>query len=301
MEHVVLFPTGWGAGFGTIVGLIRPHDYILMDELAHACLQQGAAAATPNVLRYRHNQPETLRSQLQEIRGRDAKAGILVITEGLFSMDSDVPDIRAFQTACDDYEATLFVDIAHDFGAMGPGGAGSLGRQNLLGEVDLVMGSFSKTFASNGGFLATNSESVKQFIKSFGGPHIFSNALSPVQATVVSEALRIVRSAEGDRLRDQLMQAVNGLRQGFTERGIEVIGEGSAIVPAMVGTEAAGRIAARLLYDNDVFANLVEFPAVAVGASRFRLQVMATHSSEQVSKAAEIVSWAIKEGRRLTG
>lgn len=170
MDHVVLFPTGWASGFGAIVGLVRPYDHIVMDELAHACLQQGASAATSNIVRYNHLDLDAVKSHLKEIRSQDTENGILVITEGLFSMDSDVPDIAKLQDICHEYGATLFVDVAHDFGALGPGGTGSLGIQEMLGKVDLVMGSFSKTFASNGGFLATNSPAVKQFVKFYGGP-----------------------------------------------------------------------------------------------------------------------------------
>ena len=129
----------------------------------------------------------------------------MVITEGLFSMESDAPDLAAFQEACREYGATLLVDVAHDLGAMGPGGGGVMAVQGLVGKVDLVMGSFAKTFASNGGFLASHSPAVKQFAKYYGNPHMFSNALSPVQAAVVSEAIRIVRSPEGDELRARLL------------------------------------------------------------------------------------------------
>src|SRR5262249_46158784 len=147
------------------------------------------------------------------------------------SMDSDTPDIAALQGACREYEATLLVDVAHDLGAMGPGGGGALGAQGLLGKVDLVMGSFSKTFASNGGFLAAHSPAVKQFAKYFANPHMFSNALSPVQAAVVSAAILIVRSPEGDVLRQRLFAAVQALRDGFARHGIDCYGTPSAIVP----------------------------------------------------------------------
>ena len=131
----------------------------------------------------------------------------MVITEGLFAMESDAPDLAAFQEACRENGATLLVDVAHDLGALGPGGGGMIAAQGLLGKVDLVMGSFAKTFASNGGFLASHSPAAKQFAKYYGNPHMFSNALSPVQAAVASEAIRIVRSPEGDDLRERLTRA----------------------------------------------------------------------------------------------
>jgi Aminotransferase class I and II len=170
------------------------------------------------------------------------------------------------------------VDVAHDLGAMGPGGGGALGTQGLLGKVDLVMGSFSKTFASNGGFLAARSPAAKQFAKYFGNPHMFSNALSPVQAGVVSEAIRIVRSPEGDVLRERLLASVNALRDGFASHGVTCYGSPSAIVPVPFRNDRLARLASRRIAESGVFINLVEYPAVPIGEARLRMQVMAPTS-----------------------
>lgn len=200
MEHIVLFPTGWAAGFGVIKALVRPSDHVVIDRLGHNCLQEGARASTSRVHTFEHNDVADLAVQLKAVRASDRQNGILVITESLFSMDSDSPDLRAVQSVCRESRATLLVDAAHDLGAMGPGGAGVLAEQGVLGQLDLVMGSFSKTFASNGGFLATCSQAVKEYVKFYGAPHTFSNALSPVQAAVVTRCVQLVRSLEGDRL-----------------------------------------------------------------------------------------------------
>lgn len=297
VERTLLFPTGWAAGFGSIVGLLRHYDYVVMDNLSHACLQQGAYAATQRVLSHDHLDVGSAWEHLREIRSSDPKGGILVISEGLFSMNSDTPDIGALQNACREFDATLLLDVAHDLGELGPGGTGFLGVQDMLGKVDLVMGSFSKTFASNGGFLATNSDSALDFVRVYGGSWTFSNALSPVQAAIVLQALRIVRSEEGERLRADLLRNVNALRQAFAALGIECLGSPSAIVPVPVGSEKVGRFACSLIYERGVHANLVEFPAVPVGASRFRMQVMATHGEAQAVQAAEIVASAIADAR----
>jgi glycine C-acetyltransferase len=297
--HVALFSTGWGAGFGTITALVRPDDYVVMDTLAHACLQSGAAAATKNVIRFRHRDNEAVRRHLRKIRSRDAQNSILVVTEGLFSMDSDVPAIDELQAICREWGATLLVDVAHDFGAMGPGGTGSIGAQEMLGRVDLVVGAFSKTFASNGGFMATRSPAVRQFVRVFGGPHIFSNALSPVSAAVVTEALRIVRSEEGYRLRAALSENIATLRAELHRRGVEALGVPSPVVPVVVGDAPVARVAAKMIFERGVFVNLVEYPAVPVRGSRFRMQVMAGHSLEQARAAAAVVAGAIHEARHL--
>lgn len=297
--HVALFSTGWGAGFGTITALVKPDDYVLMDTLSHACLQTGAAAATRNVVRFRHRDNEAVRRHLRKIRSRDAENAVLVVTEGLFSMDSDVPAIEELQAICREWGATLLVDVAHDFGAMGPRGTGSVGAQEMLGRVDLVMGAFSKTFASNGGFLATKSAAVRQYVRVFGGPHIFSNALSPVSAAVVTEALRIVRSAEGDRLRTALFENIHVLRGELDRRGVEALGDPSPVVPVVIGDAPVARVAAKMIFERGVFVNLVEYPAVPIRGSRFRMQVMAGHSHEQARAAAAVVAGAIHEARQV--
>ena len=201
MEQVVLYPTGWAAGFGVIKGLVRPNDHIVMDALSHACLQEGAQAATDNISLFRHNNIEDCRKKLAAVREKDRENGILVVTEGLFSMDSDTPDIAALQALAHEFGATLVVDVAHDLGCLGEDGRGHIGMQQMIGKVDVVMGSFSKTFASNGGFVACRTRGVKEYLRYYSSPCTFSNALSPVQAEIVLKAFEIIESDEGARLR----------------------------------------------------------------------------------------------------
>ncbi len=281
-EHTLLYPTGWAAGYGVIRGLIRADDHVVIDGLAHNCLQDGAIAATRNIHLHGHLNLQSVRRHLNRIRARDKENGILVITEGLFSMDSDTPDIVAMQDLCREYEATLLVDVAHDLGNIGEDGTGHVGLQSMLGKVDLVMGSFSKTFASNGGFVACNSPEVKEYLRYFGSSGTFSNALSPVQAATVLKAFEIVKSDEGRNLRAALMKNVLYLRSELARIGMEVIGNPSAIVSAKVGDEALARMVSQKLPALGVVANLVEFPAVAKGSARFRLQVMANHTKSHI-------------------
>jgi 7-keto-8-aminopelargonate synthetase-like enzyme len=297
MEHVVLFPTGWGAAYSVVTALVRPEDHVVMDRLAHASLQAGAQAATKNVVRTEHLSLPALYEALTGIRATDAKNGILVITEGLFSMDSDSPDLRAMQALCREFGATLLVDVAHDFGALGPGGTGHIGRCGMLGEVDLVIGAFSKTFGSNGGFVATNHLGVRSYLEVFGGPHTFSNALSPVQVATVRESLRIVRSDEGERRRIALMSAVGALRAALGELGLPCLGDPSAVVPVLIGHTPLARLACRAALKRGLFTNLVEFPAVGIRAARFRMQVQADHTPGQAFEAAALLSDAVEEAK----
>jgi len=179
VEEAILFPTGWAAGYGVIKGLVRSTDHIVMDALAHTCLQEGAAAATKNIYLFRHNMVDECRKWLEKIRAKDVENGIMVVTEGLFSMDSDTPDLAALQALCNEFNATLMVDVAHDLGNLGKDGKGFIGDQGMLGKIDLVMGSFSKTFGSNGGFVACRNREVKEYLRLLQpAVHLFQRAVA---------------------------------------------------------------------------------------------------------------------------
>lgn len=295
-EEVILYPTGWAAGFGVIKGLVRSSDHIVMDALAHTCLQEGANAATRNIYLFRHLDIEHCRRHLEKIRAKDTVNGIMVVTEGLFSMDSDTPDIVALQDLCHEFGATLMVDVAHDLGNLGPDGRGHIGLQNMIGKVDLVMGSFSKTFASNGGFVACKSRALKEYLRFYSAPATFSNALSPVQAATVLKAFQIIDSQEGVVLRNKLMTNVRLLRSLLKEAGMDYYGDPSAIVAVKTGTEALARLVSRELPELGLLSNLVEYPAVAKGAARFRMQVMANHTEQNIRDAVRSMAIARVRG-----
>ncbi|MFY1832304.1 aminotransferase class I/II-fold pyridoxal phosphate-dependent enzyme [Myxococcus fulvus] len=297
MPEALLFPTGWAAGYGVIKGLIRPTDHVVLDALSHSCLQEGASAATHNVHRFRHNDLAECRARLEEIRAQAPHHAIMVVTESLFSMNSDSPNIAALQELCHGFDATLVVDVAHDLGNLGKDGKGVIGDQGMLGRVDLVMGSFSKTFCSNGGFVACHTRALKEYLRFYSPPCIFSNALSPAQAATVLKAFEIIEGAEGQRLRDQLMGNILELRRQLEEAGFEVYGEPSAIVCVKIGAEALARLVSRHAQDAGLLANLVEYPAVAKGKARFRLQVMARHTDENIRDAVAALRAANIAGR----
>ena len=298
MEEALLYPTGWAAGFGVIRGLVRSSDHIVMDTLAHTCLQEGANAATRNIYQFRHLDLDHCRKWLAQIRAKDTENGIMVVTEGLFSMDSDTPDLVAMQALCDEFNATLMVDVAHDLGCLGDDGRGHIGIQNMLGKVDLVMGSFSKTFASNGGFVACKKRAIKEYLRFYSAPATFSNALSPVQAATILKAFDIVDSLEGRVLRLELLANIKSLRRQLSDAGLEYYGDPSAIVCVKMGSEGLARLASRRLPEFGLVANLVEFPAVPKGAARIRMQVMANHSEQNISDAVEILRAAKAEAER---
>jgi glycine C-acetyltransferase len=294
-REIVLYPTGWAAGYGSVQGFVRANDHVVMDILAHSCLQEGAKAATQNVHYHGHLNLEAMTRKLERIRANDRENGILVVTESLFSMHSDTPDLLAMRALCDRFDATLLVDCAHDLGSIGEDGLGHLGLQNALDAADIIIGSFSKTFASNGGFIAVKDRATAEYLKYYSATHTFSNALSPVQAATVLRALDIVRSEEGRVLRRKLMDNILYLRAEMIRAGLEVLGDPSPIVPVSLGLEGVGRFASRHLMAMGGIANLVEYPAVPQGGARFRFQVMAAHTSDDIDQVVAILAKAMRE------
>lgn len=293
-REIVLYPTGWSAGFAAVQGVVRPTDHVVLDVLAHSCLQEGARAATQNIYFHGHLNIEGLARRLQRIRAADKTNGILVVTESLFSMHSDTPDIAALRNVCDQYDAQLLVDCAHDFGAIGEAGHGHLGLQHMMDAADIIIGSFSKTFASNGGFIAVKTRAVAEYLKYYSATQTFSNALSPVQAATVLTAFDIVHSAEGRERRLRLMDNILYMRSQMAKVGLEALGDPSPIVPVRVGAEGLARIASRELGTLGAIANLVEYPAVPQGGARFRVQVQADHTREDVDVLVRLMLQAMR-------
>lgn len=293
-----VFPIAWAAGYGVITSLVRPHDHVIIDVLAHACLQEGARAATPNVHKVPHLKNQAVEKRLRRLRETSPESGILVVTESLFSMDSDSPQIAELQELCKKYSATLLVDCAHDLGALGATGRGVLEEQGLVGQVDLLMGSFSKVFGSPGGFVCANTPSLKWGLRYSCGPSTFTNAMSPIQAAVVRASLGLIRGDEGAARRERLARNVYRLRSTLTRSGHRVLGRPSAVVPVIVGDVAYARILSKYLLRRGAIVNLVEYPAVSAKSSRLRLQVMADHTPDDIEEFVATLRAAEQEARR---
>jgi 7-keto-8-aminopelargonate synthetase-like enzyme len=286
-DQAVVYPTGWAAGYGVPVALIRGGDLVLMDALSHNCIQEGARASGGELRKFRHNDLAELESLLLSARAADATRGIFVLVESLYSMDSDSPDLGALLDLCERYEAISILDVAHDFGSMGEHGRGLL--DTVPGRLpDVVLGSFSKTFAANGGFAAAKPE-VVNYLRYYSPTNLFSNAISPMQTYVADKAFEITFSEEGTALRNTLMERVKHLRASMSDIGFQVHGDQSPICPVFVGDEALARLTSKHVFELGMAANLVEFPAVPRGKARFRFQLMANHEPEDLDRAAAIM------------
>lgn len=225
---------------------------------------------------------------------------MLVVTETLFSMDADTPDVKALVELCNSFDALLMLDMAHDFGALAPGGGGHLELQDVVGQPHLVMGSFSKTFASSGGFVAGNHPALRYWLQVNSSPLTFSNGLSPLQIAAIREALRIIREPEGVELRSKLLANAIYLRTKLAESGFLCLGGPSPFVPVIVGNVSEARLIVRALSERHILVNLVEFPAVARNKTRLRIQLMAQHTVEQMDELVKGLIEAREQAKAIS-
>lgn len=288
-ESCTIYPTGWAAGFGVLSGLVGENDFVVMDALIHNCLAEGANSCGAKIIRFLHNDMTDLERHLLKIRTEQPGRGVFVLTESLFSMDADSPDVNLFVATCRRHNAISILDVAHDFGAMGDDGLGAWGLASPNLRPDIVMGSFSKTFASNGGFVASIRSAI-EYLKAFSAPWVFSNAISPVQASIVLTCLDLCFSEEGKRRRESLLANASSLRGLMQNAGFILTGSPSPLVPVTVGSERLARLMSREIVRNGLAANLVEFPAVALGKARFRFQLMSSHTNSDIKQAVQIMS-----------
>jgi glycine C-acetyltransferase len=283
-----IFPSGWAAGYGTVRALVRPTDHVIIGDDVGPGLREGAAAATSNLHRQLRCTSRVVASRLSRIRAKDAHAGILVVTQTLSHTDSTVADIVALRNHCRAWNANLLVDVTNDFGAVGDGGLGFLGAQAMVGEVDIVVGSLARTFATNGGFAAAAHSGIRQALAVFATTLACSTTISPIQAAVALAAFDIVRSAEGARRRGRLMDNVLRLRVGLAARAFTIVGQPSGIVPVIFADNAEARSMTREVFNCGALVNLVEHPAALRTAPRWCLLPTADHSSEQIDQFIDI-------------
>ncbi|WP_305839685.1 aminotransferase class I/II-fold pyridoxal phosphate-dependent enzyme [Photobacterium leiognathi] len=293
-EYGILFPTGWVASFSGIAGIARENDVVLIDEYAHQSLQQGAYASCNNVVKFKHLSNIEVKSKLKSIRAENPTQGVLVVTEGLYSMDGDAPNIKELLDICKEHKAALLVDICHDLGCTGKDGKGTLGDQGVLGDPDLiVVGAFSKTLSTNGGYLTTSNLGVLFSTCSFAGPYTYSTSLSPIQIAIAREGLKLVAGKEGEERRAKLMSNINVARERAKMHNIYVYGTPSPIVSLHVGSENIARLACARAFRMGVVTTVLEYPVVARGKARFRFSMSPEHEHETLIKAVDIIANSI--------
>jgi 8-amino-7-oxononanoate synthase len=280
-EACIVFSTGYGANLGLISGILGRNETVYLDKLDHACIVDGAKLAFGETQRFNHADMAHLTRLLD--RNTSGK-GTMIVVDGIYSMEGDIAAIPELVAISRKYGAALVVDDAHALGVLGPRGEGTGAHFGMQADVDIIAGTFSKSLASVGGFLAAD-ESVIHFLKHHSRPFIFTASLPPANTAGVLAALEVMQQ-EPER-RDSLWMNAKRLQEGFRSLGFEIGPTQSPIVPVLVGPLDTTFLFWRKLFDEGVFTNPVCPPAVPANQCRLRTSVMATHSAAQIDFALE--------------
>jgi 8-amino-7-oxononanoate synthase len=288
-ESCLIFSTGYQANLGLISGLVGRGDLVFLDKLDHASIVDGAKMSQGETIRFNHGDLAGLERKLQKV---DPKIGTMIIVDGVYSMEGDIADIPGLLKVAQKYGAALAIDDAHSVGVLGPKGDGTAAHFGLADEVDLIVGTFSKSLASIGGF-AAGSENVIHFLKHHSRPLIFTAALPPANTAGVLAALHVMQR-EPDR-RERLWTNARRLQDGLRGLGFDIGPTETPIVPVLIGPLEKTFVFWRKLFDGGVFTNPVVPPAVPPSQCRLRTSVMATHSDAQIDTALEAFARLGKE------
>jgi 8-amino-7-oxononanoate synthase len=274
----VLFSTGYGCNVGALQALASRDDVIFSDALNHASLIDGARLSRARIVVYAHGDADDLARKLRA--ERHTGQGALVVTESLFSMDGDVPDLARLAALAAEHDAGFIVDEAHALGVLGPEGKGLCAA---LGVVpDVLIGTLGKAFGGQGAFAAAQTATA-DLIRNRARSYVFSTAPSPALARSAELGVRLVRDA--DALRATLARHAARLRSGLSELGFQVVPGESAIIPVMIGAPDATMRMSHALLERGVFAHGIRPPTVPAGTGRLRVVPMATHTNEDIEEA----------------
>jgi len=299
-EATMVFSTGYQSNVGCLQAVLGPGDTVVCDSGDHASLLDGCKLSGAKLRPFRHNQMDKLEKMLQRAQGDGG--GILVVVDGVYSMEGDVCDLPRVVELSHHYGARLMVDEAHGVGVLGARGAGATELFGLEDEVDLRMGTFSKSLASCGGFIAADEEVIR-YMKISARSFIFSASGVPASVGAALEALRIIR-AEGPAMFTRLLDNADYLREGLKSLGLRVVEPGmlpdgevatTPVVPVVVGDDWKAVLLWKALFDAGLYTNVALHPAVPPGGALLRTSLMATHEREHLDRALEIVEQVIPE------
>ncbi|MDX6723240.1 MAG: 8-amino-7-oxononanoate synthase [Solirubrobacteraceae bacterium] len=292
-EDAIVFTTGHQANVGTLGTLLAAGDTVVADSGDHASILDGCLLSRAKLRAFRHNRVDKLERTLEKAQ-RDS-GGVLVVVDGVFSMEGDIAPLPAICDLCERFGARLMVDEAHGAGVLGARGAGTSEMLGVEGRVDLRMGTFSKSLASCGGFIAGSGE-VIEYLRIHSRAFLFTAAAVPAAVGAALAALRIIRSDEGPQLFERLLANARYMRDGLEERGFAVVapqplpGGGDVvtpIIPVLVGDDWKAVFLWKALFDAGVFVNTALHPAVPPGGALLRTSVMATHDTATLDRALD--------------
>jgi len=284
-EAVLLFSTGYQTAQGIIPTLVQRGDYVVSDKDNHACIVAGnlmAKGALAEFVRYKHNDMDDLEKVIQKL---PADSGKLIVSDGVFSTGGEIVNLPQLNKIAKEYKAKILIDDAHAVGVIGKGGRGTASEFNLENEIDLTMGTFSKTFASLGGFVA-GEERVINYIKHFAPALIFSASPTPASVAAALAALDILEAHP--ELVNKLINNAAKVRNALRDTGFKVIEGRTAIVPVIVGDDELAFKMWRMLYDAGLFVNVFISPGVPPGRQMMRTSYMASHEDSHLNSIIDI-------------
>ncbi len=288
-EAALIFSTGFQVNLGVISAIVGKDDVVIIDKMDHASIIDGCRLSFGDVKKFRHNDMADLERLLGEYEDRDK----LIVVDGVFSMEGDIANLPEIVALARKYGARLMVDDAHGIGVLGKTGRGTAEHFGLEDEVDLIMGTYSKSLASIGGFISGSADII-HYIKHIARPLIFSASPPPASVAAVSAAVDIIEN-EPER-REQLWKNTTKMLKGFRDLGFQVGHSQTPIIPLIVGDDEKAFIMAVMLQEEGVFANVAVTPAVPNGMALIRTSYMATHTNEHL----DIVLRAFeKTGKKL--
>lgn len=287
-EAVMTFSTGFQSNLGIISAICGKNDYVICDRENHASIYDGCKLSYATMLRYRHNDMEHLEKCLKKVPDT---AGILIVTDGVFSMGGDIANLPEIVRLAKAYGARVMVDDAHGLGVLGNGGRGTADYFGLADDVDIIMGTFSKSLASIGGFMAA-SERVVDYVRHASRPYIFCASIPPASAATAREALRILR--EQPELPARLHALSMYMRRGLKSRGIAIRDSETPIIPIYTYDVFTTLETAKELYDEGVYVNPVLPPATPATECLLRTSYMATHTEALLDEALDVIERVVK-------
>ena len=284
MDGAVTFSTGFQSNLGIISALVGRGDYVVCDRENHASIYDGCRLSFGKMLRYRHADMDDLEAKLRAV---PESAGCLIVTDGVFSMGGDIAKLPEICELAARYGARVMVDDAHGLGVIGEGGRGTASHFGLEGKVDVIMGTFSKSLASLGGYMAA-SELVCDYVRHNSRPFIFSASIPPSACAAALAALRLLR--ERPELPRRLLSLASYARAGLKARGMRIIESETPIIPIYTYEMENTLTSAKRLYDAGVYVNPVLPPAAAPGECLLRVSCMATHTEALLDEAMDIIA-----------
>ena len=284
MDGAVTFSTGFQSNLGIISALVGRGDYVVCDRENHASIYDGCRLSFGKMLRYRHADMDDLEAKLRAV---PESAGCLIVTDGVFSMGGDIAKLPEICELAARYGARVMVDDAHGLGVIGEGGRGTASHFGLEGKVDVIMGTFSKSLASLGGYMAA-SELVCDYVRHNSRPFIFSASIPPSACAAALAALRLLR--ERPELPLRLLSLASYARAGLKARGLRIIESETPIIPIYTYEMENTLTSAKRLYDAGVYVNPVLPPAAAPGECLLRVSCMATHTEALLDEAMDIIA-----------